>query len=155
MNTARPHPHPPPLTHHHRALRSGLGFRGYCNRITAALKDSSPGQKPPPPHAQPTVWQDEGGLGGCVCVCVWGWGLLKQVVLHQHFKAARLSIIRSRVPSSRRAGHHVERLRMTSPCSGASARTIRRRRAPCSHFSTLPISLTAFLQRSSTYVCLW
>lgn len=51
----------------------------------APFKDSSPCQKPPPPHAEPTVW-----------------GAMGQVVLNQHFKAAPLSIIRGCVPSSLR-----------------------------------------------------
>ena len=67
----------------------------------APLKDSSPCQKPPPPHAEPTVW-----------------GAMGQVVLNQHFKAAPLSIIRGCAPSSLRTGQCVQRLRMTSPLPG-------------------------------------
>lgn len=71
----------------------------------APLKDSSPCQKPPPPHAEPTVW-----------------GAMGQVVLNQHFKAAPLSIIRGGAPSSLHAGQWAERLRMTSPSLGVCCR---------------------------------
>lgn len=67
----------------------------------APLKDSSPCQKPPPPHAEPTVW-----------------GAMGQVVLNQHFKAVPLSIIRGCAPSSLRTGQCMQRLRMTSPSLG-------------------------------------
>lgn len=73
--------------------------------LRAPLKDSSPCQKPPPLHAQPTVW-----------------GPMGQVVLNQHFKDAPLSIIRGCVPSSLRTGQCVERLRMTSPSLGLCCR---------------------------------
>lgn len=84
----------------------------------APLKDSSPRQEPPPPHAQPTVWG-------------WGWGGRwgGRLCLISISKAAPLSIIRGCVPSSLRAGQCVERLRMTSPSPGVCVESAWREKA--------------------------